>query len=159
MDDDLDDDHEVNLAMMNSSPNRRKRSRSIDSEYIWHQHRGRHSDSENSRSCSPAASNGLELGYMKDSHMMQLDNDTMSEAGSLVSDSLFTSDSNHGQRSMSALNNSSTASKSVMSGGSVKGWLPDVAVVLWRRMLGALGNINAIGKKTGICDRSCHPGY
>ena len=32
-----------------------------------------------------------------------------------------------------------------MSGGSVKGWLPDVAVVLWRRMLGALGNINAIG--------------
>lgn len=32
-----------------------------------------------------------------------------------------------------------------MSGGSVKGWLPDVAVVLWRRMLGALGNINTIG--------------
>ena len=32
-----------------------------------------------------------------------------------------------------------------MSGGSVKGWLPDVAVVLWRRMLGALGNINSIG--------------
>ena len=31
-----------------------------------------------------------------------------------------------------------------MSGGSVKGWLPDVAVVLWRRMLGALGNINTI---------------
>ena len=31
-----------------------------------------------------------------------------------------------------------------MSGGSVKGWLPDVAVVLWRRMLGALGNINHI---------------
>ena len=31
-----------------------------------------------------------------------------------------------------------------MSGGSIKGWLPDVAVVLWRRMLGALGNINLI---------------
>ena len=31
-----------------------------------------------------------------------------------------------------------------MSGGGVKGWLPDVAVVLWRRMLGALGNINHI---------------
>ena len=26
----------------------------------------------------------------------------------------------------------------------MKGWLPDVAVVLWRRMLGALGNINHI---------------
>jgi len=31
-----------------------------------------------------------------------------------------------------------------MSGGSVKGWLPDVAVVLWRRMLGALGDVNTI---------------
>ena len=29
--------------------------------------------------------------------------------------------------------------RSVMAGGSVKGWLPDVAVVLWRRMLGSLG--------------------
>ena len=34
--------------------------------------------------------------------------------------------------------------RSVMSGGSVKGWLPDVAVVLWRRMLGALGDVNTI---------------
>ncbi|KAL5008782.1 hypothetical protein ScPMuIL_014363 [Solemya velum] len=33
---------------------------------------------------------------------------------------------------------------SVLSGGTVKGWLPDVAVVLWRRMFGALGNINQI---------------
>lgn len=33
---------------------------------------------------------------------------------------------------------------SVMSGGSVRGWLPDVAVVLWRRMLGSLGDINNI---------------
>jgi hypothetical protein len=29
--------------------------------------------------------------------------------------------------------------RSVMAGGTVKGWLPDVAVVLWRRMLGSLG--------------------
>ena len=34
--------------------------------------------------------------------------------------------------------------KSVMAGGTVKGWLPDVAVVLWRRMLGSLGDVNAI---------------
>ncbi len=34
--------------------------------------------------------------------------------------------------------------RSVRSGGPVKGWLPDVAVVLWRRMLGALGNVNRI---------------
>ena len=31
-----------------------------------------------------------------------------------------------------------------MSGGTLRGWTPDVAVVLWRRMLGALGNVNRI---------------
>lgn len=31
-----------------------------------------------------------------------------------------------------------------MSGGTVRGWLPDVAVVLWRRMLGALGDVNSL---------------
>jgi hypothetical protein len=31
-----------------------------------------------------------------------------------------------------------------MAGGSVRGWLPDVAVVLWRRMLGALGDVNLL---------------
>ena len=108
----------------------KRRSRSVDSEL-----RGR---TESERSSSPTASSGLECVSMKDSPMMQLDNDTMSEAGSLVSD-MF--DSHH--RSISA--SSSSAPKSVMSGGSVKGWLPDVAVVLWRRMLGALGNINSIG--------------
>ena len=34
--------------------------------------------------------------------------------------------------------------RSVMSGGTLRGWMPDVAVVLWRRMLGALGNVNNI---------------
>lgn len=32
----------------------------------------------------------------------------------------------------------------VVCGGTVRGWLPDVAVVLWRRMLGALGDVNQI---------------
>ncbi|XP_006824859.1 ral GTPase-activating protein subunit alpha-1-like [Saccoglossus kowalevskii] len=32
----------------------------------------------------------------------------------------------------------------VILGGSRQGWLPDVAVVLWRRMLGILGDINEI---------------
>lgn len=31
-----------------------------------------------------------------------------------------------------------------MAGGGVRGWLPDVAVVLWRRMLSALGDVNNI---------------
>lgn len=34
--------------------------------------------------------------------------------------------------------------KSVLAGGMVIGWMPDVAVVMWRRMLGSLGNINQI---------------
>ncbi|GAB1601381.1 ral GTPase-activating protein subunit alpha-1-like isoform X7 [Argonauta hians] len=34
--------------------------------------------------------------------------------------------------------------KSVLAGGYIMGWTPDVAVVLWRRMLGVLGNVNEI---------------
>ncbi|XP_011503584.1 PREDICTED: ral GTPase-activating protein subunit alpha-1 [Ceratosolen solmsi marchali] len=40
--------------------------------------------------------------------------------------------------------NDASEKRSVMAGGSVKGWLPDVAVVLWRRMLCALGDVNNI---------------
>lgn len=35
-----------------------------------------------------------------------------------------------------------------MAGGGVRGWLPDVAVVLWRRMLSALGDVNNIQDPT-----------
>ena len=34
--------------------------------------------------------------------------------------------------------------KSVLAGGVVVGWTADVAVILWRRMLGALGDVNVI---------------
>lgn len=34
--------------------------------------------------------------------------------------------------------------KSIIAGGTVPGWTPDVAVVLWQRMLGCLGNVNKI---------------
>lgn len=30
----------------------------------------------------------------------------------------------------------------IITGGNIKGWLPSVAAVLWRRMLGVLGNPN-----------------
>ena len=93
-----------------------KRSKSLDLEY-GNKLRGRFSEPQLSRSCSPTASSGLECVSMKDSPMMNLDNDTMSEAGSLVSD-MFSSDGGH-HRSLSA--SASTVSKSVMSGGSVKG--------------------------------------
>lgn len=32
----------------------------------------------------------------------------------------------------------------MVCGGSIRGWLPDVAVILWKRMLGALGDVNQI---------------
>ena len=35
-----------------------------------------------------------------------------------------------------------------MAGGTERGWLPDVAVVLWRRMLGALGDVNRLADPT-----------
>ena len=34
--------------------------------------------------------------------------------------------------------------RSVLSGGMLVGWTADVAVVLWRRILGSLGDINTI---------------
>lgn len=34
--------------------------------------------------------------------------------------------------------------RSVLTGGQIPGWTPDVAVVLWRRMLGVLGDVNGI---------------
>ncbi|XP_043271577.1 probable Rho GTPase-activating protein CG5521 isoform X3 [Venturia canescens] len=40
--------------------------------------------------------------------------------------------------------NDASERRSVMAGGGVRGWLPDVAVVLWRRMLSALGDVNDI---------------
>ena len=39
---------------------------------------------------------------------------------------------------------SNSERRSVMAGGTERGWLPDVAVVLWRRMLGALGDVNRL---------------
>ncbi len=36
----------------------------------------------------------------------------------------------------------SNEAKGVIAGGTVKGWLPSVAAILWRRMLGILGNVN-----------------
>ena len=34
--------------------------------------------------------------------------------------------------------------QSVLAGGRLPGWSPEVAVVLWRRILGCLGNVNNI---------------
>lgn len=80
-----------------------------------------------SRSPSPTPSSGLENTSIKDSPM---------QIEVMVNSS------------ENSCNNSEIGNtlepKSVMAGGTGRGWLPDVAVVLWRRMLGALGDINKI---------------
>lgn len=77
-----------------------------------------------SRSPSPTASSGLDGNSIKDSPLQMdvLGGDTSSIE-------------NHDQN----LN-----LKSILAGGTAKGWLPDVAAVMWRRMLGALGDVNKI---------------
>lgn len=81
-----------------------------------------------SRSPSPTASSGLDGNSIKDSpHAIDL-------AG-VDSNSLET----HNESS-----NNSLDRKSILAGGTAKGWLPDVAAIMWRRMLGALGDVNKI---------------
>lgn len=78
-----------------------------------------------SRSPSPTASSGLDGNSIKDSPL-QMD---MIAGGD--SSSIETHDENLDR-------------KSILAGGTAKGWLPDVAAVMWRRMLGALGDVNKI---------------
>ncbi|XP_060517842.1 probable Rho GTPase-activating protein CG5521 isoform X2 [Cylas formicarius] len=82
---------------------------------------------DRSRSPSPAPSSGLECSSVKDSPI-QLDMDS-SEKHTLEP---------------------SEEHRGIICGGSVRGWLPDVAVILWKRMLGALGDVNQ------ICDPKHH---
>ena len=86
--------------------------------------------SPSSRSPSPAPSSSMESHSIKDSPVL-LDHEsegTFSEVGA----------------DLTGLSSAGGQPRSVMAGGMVKGWLPDVAVVLWRRMLGSLGDVNSI---------------
>ncbi|EEC20474.1 tuberin, putative, partial [Ixodes scapularis] len=86
-----------------------------------------HASEYRSRSPSPTPSSGLESTSIKDSPI-QID---------VLAPHAFT-------YALDADVPPGTDRRSVLAGGGVKGWLPEVAVVLWRRMLGALGNVNAI---------------
>lgn len=117
---------EQEVARLLSEPSRirPRKSRSMDSlRERKAQCNSVYCDSEGpSRSPSPAPSSGVESNSFKESPMQI---DVLSSEGTNI-------DVVDGER------------RSVMSGGSVRGWLPDVAVVLWRRMLGALGDINSL---------------
>ncbi|XP_059477062.1 ral GTPase-activating protein subunit alpha-1 isoform X2 [Neocloeon triangulifer] len=75
------------------------------------------------RTPSPSPSSGVGASLVKDS-IMQMDN--ISADGNSYDPS---SNSEH---------------RSVMAGGNLRGWCPEVVVVLWRRMLGALGDVNRL---------------
>lgn len=76
-----------------------------------------------SRSPSPTASSGLDGNSIKDSPMQM--------------DMLGGSDSN-------SVEAEGLDRRSILAGGTAKGWLPDVAALMWKRMLGALGDVNKI---------------
>lgn len=80
---------------------------------------------DRTRSPSPAPSSGMESNSIKDSPI-QLD-------------VISATNDTHGSGEQQSGDN-----RGVICGGNLRGWLPDVAVVLWRRMLGALGDVNAI---------------
>lgn len=77
-----------------------------------------------SRSPSPTASSGLDGNSIKDSPMQM--------------DMLGGGDSS----SVEAVEGLDR--RSILAGGTAKGWLPDVAALMWKRMLGALGDVNKI---------------
>ncbi|OWR50192.1 putative tuberin [Danaus plexippus plexippus] len=88
-----------------------------------------------SRSPSPAPSSGVESSSIKDS---PLQIDLASDGGNVE---WSETDSN------TAVCSSGVGAPSgvgVVLGGTARGWLPDVACVLWRRMLAALGDPNAL---------------
>ncbi|XP_064464069.1 ral GTPase-activating protein subunit alpha-1-like isoform X3 [Ornithodoros turicata] len=85
-----------------------------------------HGSEYRSRSPSPTPSSGLESTSIKDSPI-QIDVLVASSEGTCNSGA-----------------DGGTDRHSVLAGGTVKGWLPEVAVAIWRRMLGSMGDVNNI---------------
>ncbi|XP_052902711.1 probable Rho GTPase-activating protein CG5521 [Anopheles moucheti] len=91
-----------------------------------------------SRSPSPTASSGIESGSIKDSPMQ------IADALTADSSSIDTQDDPQSFGGSSSSMATTADRRSILAGGTAKGWLPDVAAVMWRRMLGALGDVNKI---------------
>lgn len=82
-----------------------------------------------SRTPSPTASSGIEGGSIKDSPM-QID--------------VITGDTSSIDTQEDGSFASSADRRSILMGGTARGWLPDVAAIMWKRMLGAMGDVNKI---------------
>ena len=59
-------------------------------------------------------------------------------------DDVVTADAEATASLTAAVTSSMANHRSIMAGGNLCGWTPDVAVVLWRRLLGILGDVNAV---------------
>lgn len=91
-----------------------------------------------SRSPSPTASSGLDGGSIKDSPL-QID------GLSTDNNSLETQPDADAAGGGSAGGGPSHANRrSILMGGTTRGWLPDVAAVMWKRMLGSMGDVNQV---------------
>lgn len=131
----------VNLSISNETLNNSKISqsgnggscgnfrRAISLDSIRQANEGYDSE-RGSRTPSPTASSGIDGGSIKDSPM-QIDV-LACDANSI--------DVQEDCESYTSSDNR----RSILMGGTARGWLPDVAAVMWRRMLGALGDVNKI---------------
>ncbi|XP_059053415.1 probable Rho GTPase-activating protein CG5521 [Achroia grisella] len=104
-------------------------------------HQDERDSASGSRSPSPAPSSGVESTSIKDS---PLQIDLASDGGNVE----WPETEGGGVGSMAGGGEEDAggagAGVGVVLGGSARGWLPDVAAVLWRRMLAALGDPNAL---------------
>ncbi|CAK1552269.1 unnamed protein product [Leptosia nina] len=110
--------------------NKTRRWYSLDSLRQSSHHEERDSAS-GSRSPSPAPSSGVESSSIKDS---PLQIDLASDGGNVEWSEADNGESVEGD----------VRGVGVVLGGRARGWLPDVAWVMWRRMLAALGDPNAL---------------
>ncbi|XP_053681027.1 probable Rho GTPase-activating protein CG5521 [Anopheles nili] len=107
--------------------------------YHEHHRAGASCEGGGSRSPSPTASSGIESGSIKDSPMQ------IADALTADSSSIDTQDDPQSfGGSTSSMGGMTADRRSILAGGTARGWLPDVAAVMWRRMLGALGDVNKI---------------
>uniref|UniRef100_A0AAG5CY21 Rap-GAP domain-containing protein n=1 Tax=Anopheles atroparvus TaxID=41427 RepID=A0AAG5CY21_ANOAO len=110
-----------------------------DHDGYHHHHRsGAVCGAGGSRSPSPTASSGIESGSIKDSPMQ------IADALTADSSSIDTQDDPQSFGGSSSSMATTADRRSILAGGTARGWLPDVAAVMWRRMLGALGDVNKI---------------
>ncbi|XP_050067875.1 probable Rho GTPase-activating protein CG5521 [Anopheles maculipalpis] len=115
-----------------------KKDHPDDDGYHRHNRVGTSCEAGGSRSPSPTASSGIESGSIKDSPMQ------IADALTADSSSIDTQDDPHSFGGSSSSMGATADRRSILAGGTAKGWLPDVAAVMWRRMLGALGDVNKI---------------